>query len=76
VVATPLPEVVKLNGLLQTALSAEEFLDKIQSLLREGKQGPSVAGSRLMEPESWTRKVEELSWFIENGSSRRHRQAV
>jgi len=28
-VATPLPEVVKLNGLLQTALSAEEFLDKI-----------------------------------------------
>jgi glycosyltransferase involved in cell wall biosynthesis len=66
VVATPLPEVQKLDGLLRTASTAEEFLDEIEALLNEGKRGPSLEVSRLMEPESWDEKVEELSWIITN----------
>jgi glycosyltransferase involved in cell wall biosynthesis len=64
VVATPLPEVVKLNSLLRTARTQEEFLDQIEALLNEGQRGPSLEVSRLMEPESWDEKVEELSRII------------
>jgi len=64
VVATPLPEVVRLNGLLRTASTQEEFLGQIEALLNEGRRGPSLAVSRLMEPESWDEKVEQLSRII------------
>src|SRR5579859_3873763 len=64
VVATPLPEVVKLNGLVRTARTQEEFLDQIEAYLKEGKRGPNIEVSRLMEPESWDEKVEELSRII------------
>jgi hypothetical protein len=64
VVATPLPEVVRLNGLLRTARTQEEFLDQIEAYLNEGKRGPNLEVSRLMEPETWDEKVEELSRII------------
>jgi glycosyltransferase involved in cell wall biosynthesis len=64
VVATPLPEVVRLNKLLRTARTQEEFLDQIEALMNEGKRGPNIDVSRLMEPESWDEKVEELSRII------------
>jgi len=64
VVATQLPEVVKLNGLVRTARTQEEFLDQIEAYLKEGKRGPNIEVSRLMEPESWDEKVEELSRII------------
>jgi len=64
VVATPLPEVVKLNGLVRTARTQPEFLDQIEAFLNEGKRGPNLEVSRLMEPESWDEKVEELSRII------------
>jgi glycosyltransferase involved in cell wall biosynthesis len=64
VVATPLPEVVKLNGLVRTARTQPEFLDQIEAFLNEGKRGPNLEVSRLMEPESWDEKVEELSCII------------
>ena len=79
VVATPLPEVVKLNGLLHTARNAQQFLDQTEALLQAGKQGPNLAISRLMEPESWDSKVEELSWIITHLTSqerKRKRQAA
>lgn len=64
VVATPLPEVVKLDRLLRTARTQEEFLGQIEAYLKEGKRGPNLEVSRLMEPESWDEKVEELSRVI------------
>ena len=42
----------------------EEFLDQIEACLSEGRRGPDLAVSRLMEPESWDEKVEELSRII------------
>jgi glycosyltransferase involved in cell wall biosynthesis len=64
VVATPLPEVLKLDGLVRMARTPGEFLNQIEALLREGRRGPDPAVSALMERESWDRKVEELSEII------------
>ncbi len=64
VVATPLPEVQKLDGLLRTATTGEDFLNQIEALLKEGKLGPDLAMSLLMEPESWDAKVEQLSEIV------------
>jgi glycosyltransferase involved in cell wall biosynthesis len=64
VVATPLPEVVRLNSLLRTAGTQEDFLNQIEACLNEGRRGPNLEVSRLMEPESWDEKVEELSRII------------
>jgi glycosyltransferase involved in cell wall biosynthesis len=64
VVATPLPEVQKLAGLLRTATTGEDFLYQIEALLQEGKRGPDLAVSLLMESESWDEKVEELSEIV------------
>jgi glycosyltransferase involved in cell wall biosynthesis len=73
VVATPLPEVLKLDGLVRLAQTPIEFLDQIEALLKEGRRGPDPAVSVLMERESWDRKVEELSGIIEglNGNGPR-----
>jgi len=77
VVATQLPEVVKLNGLVRTARTQEEFLDQIEAYLKEGKRGPNIEVSRLMEPESWDEKVEELSRIITDlDRGRRHGKTV
>ena len=73
VVATPLPEVLKLNALVRMARTPAEFLNQIDALLREGKRGPDPAVSALMERESWDQKVEELSGIITslNGDGQR-----
>jgi glycosyltransferase involved in cell wall biosynthesis len=64
VVATPLPEVQKLAGLVRTATTGKDFLHQIEALLKEGKRGPDLAVSRRMDSESWDEKVEELSGLI------------
>ena len=64
VVATPLPEVLKLSALVRMARTPEEFLNEIETLLSEGKTGPDPAVSALMERESWDQKVEELSTIV------------
>ena len=73
VVATPLPEVLKLGALVRTAASPDEFLDQIECLLKEGRRGPDPAVSALMEQESWDQKVEDLSGIIAglNGDGQR-----
>jgi glycosyltransferase involved in cell wall biosynthesis len=77
VVSTPLPEVVKLNGLVRTAQTREGFLNQIEAFLNEGKRGPNLAVSRLMEPESWDEKVEELSIIMADvGTGGRRHEAV
>jgi len=74
VVATPLPEVLKLNSLLRTARTPEEFLDQIEAYLNAGRRGPNLEVSRLMDAESWDEKVEELSRIIADvrADGRRH----
>jgi len=64
VVATPLPEVERLQGLLRTARTPEEFLGQIDALLEDGMRGPSLAVSAQMEQESWDEKVEVLSRIV------------
>jgi hypothetical protein len=64
VVATPLPEIVKLNALVRMARTPQEFLNQVEALLTEGRRGPDPAVSDLMELESWDQKVEELSGII------------
>jgi glycosyltransferase involved in cell wall biosynthesis len=79
VVATPLPEVVKLNGLVHVARTSEEFLDRTEALLSKDTLGPRLSVSRLMEPESWDEKVEKLSSIIMHLTSqgrKRRRQAA
>jgi hypothetical protein len=66
VVATPLPEVLKLSALVRMARTPDEFLNEIEALLSEGKTGPDAAVAALMERESWDQKVEELSEIISN----------
>jgi glycosyltransferase involved in cell wall biosynthesis len=64
VVATPLPEVQKLNGLVRTASTPEGYLTEIDALLRAGRRGPCLIDSFRMDSESWDWKVEELSGHI------------
>jgi glycosyltransferase involved in cell wall biosynthesis len=64
VVATPLPEVLKLEALVRMARTPAEFLEQVEGLLNEGKRGPDPAVSVLMERESWDQKVEDLSGII------------
>ncbi len=64
VVATPLPEILKLNALVRLARTPQEFLTEVEVLLREGRIGPDPAVSALMELESWDQKVEELSGLV------------
>lgn len=75
VVATPLPEILKLKPLVRMARTPGEFLNQVDTLLKEGKRGPDPAVSVLMERESWDEKLEELSGLIAglngDGQSRR-----
>jgi glycosyltransferase involved in cell wall biosynthesis len=73
VVATPLPEVLKLGALVRMARTPGEFLNQVEALLNEGKRGPDPAVSVLMERESWDQKVEDLSGIIAslNGDGQR-----
>lgn len=64
VVATPLPEVLKLNGLVRMARTPGEFLHQIEALLNDGRCGPDHAVSALMDVESWDQKVEDLSEIV------------
>jgi glycosyltransferase involved in cell wall biosynthesis len=64
VVSTPLPEVMKLNGLIRTATRPDEFLREVEGLLAQGRRGPNLEVSRSMDRESWDEKVEELSDLV------------
>jgi glycosyltransferase involved in cell wall biosynthesis len=65
VVATPLPEILRLGALVRTARTPVEFLTQIEAIVNEAKCGPDPAVSALMEMESWDQKVEELSQLVE-----------
>lgn len=64
VVATPIPEVRKLGGMVNAATTGQEYLEQIEELLSAGERGPKMARSKRMDSESWDAKVEELSRHI------------
>jgi hypothetical protein len=64
VVATPLPEVQKLNGIVHMARTPEDYLSEIDALLSIDRRGPRLTDSLRMDSESWDEKVEELSGYI------------
>jgi len=66
VVATPLPEVRKLERYVRLATTGSEYLNHIEQILSEGETGPRMYRSRWMESQSWDAKVEELSGHIAN----------
>lgn len=70
VVATPLPEVVRLNGLVSLASTAEEYARKIESLLERGIHGPSPARSERMAGEDWDYKVAGIEHKIHESLER------
>jgi glycosyltransferase involved in cell wall biosynthesis len=78
VVATPLPEILKLKPLVRMARTPGEFLDQVDALLKEGRRGPDPAVSVLMELESWDQKLEELSGIITglNGDGQSRRRSL
>src|SRR5262249_8831960 len=60
VVATAIPEAARLKGLLHTAATYEQFLQKIDDLLARGVCGPQTSISRGIESESWDEKVRQM----------------
>jgi glycosyltransferase involved in cell wall biosynthesis len=61
VVASAIPEAVKLKGIVRIGESRLEFLHQLQAIMRSGNTGPDTAISRHMDSESWDEKVEQLS---------------
>ncbi len=64
VVATAIPEVEKLDGLVAIGRSPAEFLAKMEVLLASGTAGPQLARSHAVEGDSWASKIEQLSQLI------------
>jgi glycosyltransferase involved in cell wall biosynthesis len=71
VVATPLPEVAKYDGIVRIAEGRVEFARQIQHALKE--RGEPFLGRRVeaMRAESWERRVEEFSEHVEAALRRR-----
>ena len=65
VIATPLPEVKRLEKLVHLARTPQDYIAAIEHLLATGRRGPRLADSMRMDAESWDAKVEQLSDYIE-----------
>ena len=64
VVATAIPEAVRLGSLVRIGESYQQFLEQIEALLAEGSSGPTLAVSQAMDSESWEGKVAEMCQLI------------
>ena len=64
VVASSIPEVRRLDGQVELASTPREFLGRIDRLVTQGRTGPNLSRSRLMDSESWDGKVEEMSRIV------------
>ena len=70
VVATAIPEAIRLQPLLRIGESFEHFLQQLEELLRD-LTGPQAAISQVMETESWDEKVAQLSEIVRTAQSAR-----
>lgn len=75
VVAAPLPEIARFEGLVSLAFTAQEYSQEIEALLAAKRTGPSRERSEQMAGESWDGKVAEieglLSSVLSNGNAKR-----
>ncbi len=74
VVATPLPEVAKFEGLVSLAATADEYIRQINTLLDQGVVGPSLDRSEKVAGESWDSKLEEIEQLVSAALSDRERK--
>jgi len=66
VVATPLPEVARMGGLVSLATTAEDYIREISGLMQKGALGPSRARSEKVADESWDYKVKEIERLLDD----------
>jgi glycosyltransferase involved in cell wall biosynthesis len=66
VVATPLPEVARFDGKVSLAVTAEEYIQRIEEILKHGLAGPSRSRSETVANESWDHKVAEIDHLVES----------
>jgi len=64
VVATPLPEVIRFDGAVSLAATADEYIRKIEEILALGLAGPSSERSNGVIHESWDVKVAEMEELV------------
>jgi glycosyltransferase involved in cell wall biosynthesis len=64
VVATPIPEAERLRNLIRIGETREQFLEQIEGLLAEQRNGPQLWVSRAMDEESWDEKVAEIGRIV------------
>jgi glycosyltransferase involved in cell wall biosynthesis len=66
VVATPLPEVVRFDEKVSLAVTAEEYIQRIEEILKHGLAGPLRRRSDAVANESWDHKVAEIDHLVES----------
>ncbi len=75
VVAAPLPEIARFEGLVTLASTPADYVSAIESLLAKKRVGPSRERSDQVAGESWDGKVAEieslLSSVLSNGNARK-----
>jgi hypothetical protein len=64
VVATPLPEVIRFDGAVSLAATADEYIRQIEEILARGLAGPSSERSNSVVHESWEVKVAEMEELV------------
>jgi hypothetical protein len=69
VVATPIPEVVRLAPPAHLASTTVEYVKEIETILAEGRTGPQQRRSAAMACESWDYKVAEMEALLEEASN-------
>ena len=65
VVSTPLPEVVRYQGVVHIATNREGFLEEIEAALKERTSEQDRARVAMMQSEGWEARVGEMSRLVE-----------
>ena len=65
VVSTPLPEVVRYQGVVHIATNREGFLEEIEAALKERTSEGDRARVTMMQSEGWEARVDEMSRLVE-----------
>jgi nicotinamide riboside kinase len=64
-VSTPLPEVVRYQGVVHIATNREGFLEEIEAALKERTSERDRARVAMMQSEGWEARVGEMSQLVE-----------
>ena len=71
VVATPLPEVARYDGLVYLADGRDAYLAQIEAALRERAEAAAQRRVEAMRPEGWEGRVERISAIVRGHLERR-----